>query len=219
MRTRISADLVLMALVSGCGPRLRHDAKPPDAAKIPPAQMVVQVEPSKLDATHKLAADGAFKVSGLFFKDEQPQDATVNVTLTQKDGATFRNYVVDLSTVKGAAAKVDMWDDGTLTILVPDQDDPVPGFETSNKNIKAVAVEFPGAAEPSTCYYGKDILDTQIRFALCDLGGNKPPTLRFVDAQPDAPSAAAPAGAAPTDAAPSSTASAPSAAAPVAPAK
>ncbi|MEO8181821.1 MAG: hypothetical protein ABI895_23555 [Deltaproteobacteria bacterium] len=224
MLTRLSGGLMVMALVSGCGARLGHDAKPPDASKIPPAQMVVQVEPAKLDATHKLAADGAFKVSGLFFKDEQPQDATVNVTLSQKDGATFRNYVVDLSTVKGAAAKVDMWDDGTLTILVPDQDDPVPGFETSNKNIKAVAMEFPGVAEPSTCYYGKDILDTQIRFALCDLGGNKPPTLRFVDAQPDSPSAATPAGATPADgaaspAAPSPAAPSASAAAPAAPAK
>jgi hypothetical protein len=197
MLTRFSGGLVLVALVSGCGPRLRHDAKPPAASEIPSAQMVVQVEPAKLDATHKLAADGAFKVSGLFFKDGQPQDATVNVTLTQKDGATFRNYVLDASSVKGSAAKVDMWDDGTLTILVPDKDDPVPGFETSNKEIKAVAVEFPGAPEPSTCYYGKDILDMQIRFALCDLGGNKPPALRFVDAQPDAPSADAPAAAAP----------------------
>jgi hypothetical protein len=215
MLTRCSGGLVFVALVSGCGPRLRHDAKPPAASEIPSAQMAVQVEPAKLDATHKLAADGALKISGLFFKDGQAQDTTVNVTLTQKDGATFRNYLVDLSTVKGAAAKVDMWDDGTLTVLVPDSDNPVPGFETSNKNVKAVAVEFPGAAEPSTCYFGKDILDTQIRFALCDLGGGKPPSLRFVDAQPDAPSADAPAAAAPAEGAPS--ASAP--AAPAAPAK
>ena len=196
MLTRLSGGLVLVALVSGCGPRLGgHDAKPPAASEIPPAQMVLQVDPAKLDATHKLAADGAFKVSGLFFKDGQPQDTTVNVTLTQKDGATFRSYVVDMSHIKGAAAKIDMWDDGTLTILVPDRDDPVPGFETSNKNIKAVSVEFPGATEPSTCYFGKDILDTQIRFALCDLGGSKPPALRFVDATPDQVSG----GAAPAD--------------------
>jgi len=212
MLTRFSGGLVLLALVSGCGPRLGHDAKPPAASEIPSAQMAVQVDPAQLDGTHKLAADGQFMVSGLFFKDGQPQDTTVNVTLTQKEGATFRNYVVDMSTVKGAAAKIDMWDDGTLTILVPDQDDPVPGFETSNKNIKAVAVEFPGVTEPSTCYFGKDILDTQIRFALCDLGGDKPPTLRFVDAQPDAPAADAPAAAAPAD-------GAPTAAAPAAPAK
>src|SRR5687768_9476428 len=104
MLTRLSGGLVLVALISGCGPRLRQDAKPPAASEIPSAQMVVQVEPARLDAARKLAADGTFKVSGLFFKEGQPQDATVNVTLTQKDGATFRNYMLDLSTVKGAAA-------------------------------------------------------------------------------------------------------------------
>jgi len=202
MLTRFSGGLVLLALVSGCGPRLRHDAKPPAASEIPASHMAVQIDPAKLDGTHKLAADGQFKVSGLFFKDGQPQDTTVNVTLTQKDGATFRSYLVDVNSVTGAAAKVDMWDDGTLTILVPDKEGAEPGFETSNKNIKAVSVEFPGATEPSTCYFGKDILDTQIRFALCDLGGSKPPVLRFVDATPDAPSAEAPAAATPAAGAP-----------------
>ena len=218
MLTRRSLSLVLTggsllgSLLLACGPRLTHDAKPPAASEIPPANLVVKVDPSKLDATHKLAADGQFTVGGLFFKDGQSQDATVNVKLTQKDGATFRDYVVDLGSVKGAAAKVDMWDDGTLTVIVPDQDAPVPGFETSNKNIKAVAVDFPGATAPSTCYFGKAIIDMQIRFALCDLGGGKPPTLHFVDAQPDAPSAEAPA----TGAAPGA---APAAPAPAAPAK
>ena len=184
---------MLGSLLLACGPRLTHDAKPPAASEIPPANIVVKVDPSKLDATHKLAADGPFTVSGLFFKDGQSQDATVNVKLTQKDGATYRDYVVDLGSVKGAAAKVDMWDDGTLTVIVPDQDAPVPGFETSNKNIKAVAVDFPGAAAPSTCYFGKAIVDMQIRFALCDLGGSAPPTLHFVDAPADAPTSAPPA--------------------------
>ena len=109
------------------------------------------------------------------------------------------------------AHRVDMWDDGTLTILVPDKDDPAPGFETSNKNIKAVALEIPGSTEPSTCYYGKDILDTQIRFALCDIGGDKPPVLRFVDATPDAPSADAPAAAGPAAGAPAGAPAAPAA--------
>jgi hypothetical protein len=204
----------LGSLLLACGPRLTHDAKPPAASEIPPASIVVKVDPSKLDATKKLAADGQFKVGGLFFKDGQPQDATVDVKLTQKDGATYRDYVLDLGSVKGATAKVEMWDDGTLTILVPDKDTPVPGFETSNKNIKAVAVDFPGAAAPSTCYFGKAILDMQIRFALCDLGGNAPPTLHFVDAPPDAPTSAPPAaGELPA------AGEAPSAAAPAAPAK
>jgi len=212
MLTRLSGGLVLVALIVGCGPRLRHDDKPPPAAEIPSAKMVVEVDPSKLDATHKLAADGQFKVTGLFFKNGESRDATVNVKLTEKDGAAFRGYEFDLASVKGAAAKIDMWDDGTLTVVVPDKDDPVPGFETSNKNIKAVAVDLPGRTEPSTCYFGKDIIDMQIRCALCDLGGGKPPTLHFVDAQPDAPSAEAPAaGAAPG--------AAPAAPAPAAPAK
>jgi hypothetical protein len=184
---------LLGSLLLACGPRLTHDAKPPAASEIPAANIVVNVDQSKLDATHKLAADGHFTVGGLFFKDGQPQDATVDVKLTQKDGATYRDYVVDLNSVKGAAAKVDMWDDGTLTIIVPDKDAPVPAFETSNKNIKAVSVEFPGAAAPSTCYYGKAIVDMQIRFALCDLGTSAPPTLHFVDAPADAPTSAPPA--------------------------
>jgi hypothetical protein len=211
MLTRRSLSIALtggsLLLASACGPRLTHDAKPPSAADIPPANIVVKVDPSKLDATHKLAADGQFTVGGLFFKDGQSQDATVNVKLSEKDGATYRDYVVDLGSVKGAAAKVDMWDDGTLTVIVPDQDDPVPGFETSNKNIKAVAVEFPGAAAPSTCYFGKAIVDMSIRFALCDLGSNAPPTLHFVDAPPDAPASAPPAaGEAPAAEAPSAAA-------------
>jgi hypothetical protein len=217
MLTRLTGGSMLVALILGCGPRLRHDDKPPPASEIPSAKMAVEVDPAKLDATHKLATDGQFKVSGLFFKNGETQDATVNVTLSQKDGATFRTYLVDLASIKGGAAKIDMWDDGTLTVLVPDQDDPVPQFETSNKNIKAVAVELPGVAEPSTCYYGKDIVDMQLRFALCDLGGGKPPTLHFVDAQPDAPSAEAPAaGAAPAAAAPAAD---PAAKTPAAPAK
>ena len=70
MLTRLSGGLVLVALIVGCGPRLRHDDKPPPAAEIPSAKMVVEVDPSKLDATHKLAAEalselGPEKGSGL----------------------------------------------------------------------------------------------------------------------------------------------------------
>jgi hypothetical protein len=202
MLTRGSVGLILVGLIAACGPRLRHDAKPPDAADIPAAKMVVLVDPAKLDQTKKLAADGEFKVSGLFFKDGQSLDATVKVSLHAKDNAVFRDYVLDVNSVKGGAAKVDMWDDGTLTILVPDKDDPALGFETSNKNIKAAGVEFAASGTQSTCYLGKEILETQIRFALCDLGGEKPPTIHFVDAVPDAPAAEAPAAEAPAAAAP-----------------
>ncbi len=210
MRTGFIGALVLAALAVGCGPRLKKvDYSNPEArAEIPPAKMTVQVDPSKLDANQKLAADGELKVSGLFYKGTEPVEATVNVTLHPKDGATQRSYVVDVNSVRGAGAKVTMADDGTLTVIVPDEDAAVPAFETSNPNIQAMAVELPGASEPSTCYLGKEVLETNIRFALCDLGGNgKPASLRFIDAQADAaqaqPAPEAPAaGAAPEGAAP-----------------
>src|SRR5262245_8246798 len=104
MLTRRSGSLILVALLCACGPRLRHDSKPPPGADIPLANMVVQVDPAKLDETHKLAADGEFKIGGLFFKDGQPQDATIKVALHPKDGAIFRDYTVDVASVKGASA-------------------------------------------------------------------------------------------------------------------
>lgn len=199
MRTQFFGALVVAVLAVGCGPRLKKadDASGTSGAStadVPVAKIVVQIDPAKLDATKKLAADGDFKVSGLFYKGTEPLDTTVKVKLYPKDGAIYRDYVVDVESVRGAAAKVEMWDDGTLTVVVPDADAPVPGFETSNPNIKAVGVELPGGTEQSTCYYGKQILETSIRFALCDLGGNgKPPSLRFIDAAPDAPTEAPPA--------------------------
>ncbi|MEY2932480.1 MAG: hypothetical protein RL033_3229 [Pseudomonadota bacterium] len=197
MRTQIFGALAVLAVLAvGCGPRLKKadDASAASTKDVPVAKMVVQIDPAKLDATKKLAADGDFKVSGLFYKGTEPLDATVKVKLYPKDGAVYRDYVVDVESVRGAAAKVEMWDDGTLTVVVPDSEAPVPGFETSNPNIKAVGVELPGGTEQSTCYFAKQILETSIRFALCDLGGNgKPPSLHFVDAAPDAPTEAPPA--------------------------
>jgi hypothetical protein len=201
MRTGFIAigTAVLAALAVGCGPRLKKvDYSTPEArAEIPPAKMAVQVDPAKLDDTKKLAADGDLKVSGLFYKGAETVDATVKVTLHPKDGATHRSYLVDVESVRGAGAKVQMSDDGTLTVIIPDEEGAAPAFETSNPNIAAAAVELPGATEPSTCYLGKEILETSIRFALCDLGGSKPASLRFLDAQPDAPAPGAPAGEAP----------------------
>jgi hypothetical protein len=217
MRTRYFGLLAVATLVLGCGPRLSKkpgEAESPTAnlGDIPLATMAVQVDPAKLDANKKLAADGEFKVAGLFYKDKEPVEATVKVTLHPKDNVVMRSYVVDLNSVRGAGAKVEMSDGGTLTVVVPDEESAVPGFETSNPNIQAMGVELPGGTEPSTCYLGKDLLETSIKFALCDLGGNgKPPVLRFIDAPSEA--AAAPAtgeapatGAAPAEAAPAASA-------------
>lgn len=217
MRTRYFGLLAVAMLVVGCGPRLSKkpgEAESPTAnlGDIPLAKMAVQVDPAKLDANKKLAADGEFKIAGLFYKDKEPVEATVKVTLHPKDNVVLRSYVVDVESVRGAGAKVEMSDGGTLTVVVPDEDGAVPGFETSNPNIQAMGVELPGGTEPSTCYLGKDLLETSIKFALCDLGGNgKPPMLRFIDAAPEAaaapPSGEAPAsGAAPAAEAPAASA-------------
>lgn len=223
MRTRFIGLLAVAVLAAGCGPRLSKkpgEAESPTAnlGDIPLAKMAVQVDPAKLDANQKLAADGEFKVAGLFYKDKEPVDATVKVTLHPKDNTVLRSYVVDVDSVRGAGAKVEMSDGGTLTVVVPDEEAAVPGFETSNPNIQAMGVELPGGTEPSTCYLGKDLLETSIKFALCDLGGNgKPPILRFIDAPPEAPAAAPAAGEAPaTGAAPAAEAEPAASAAPAA---
>ncbi len=191
---RILSGGVLVALVSGCGPRLKKadDASStgalPDA---PVARMSVQYEEAKLDAEHKYTAPGQFKVSGLFYKDSEPVDATVKVSLNTIEGGTVtRSYDLDLAELAGTAAKVEMWDDGMLTVVIPSGDAPKPGFQTSKENIKAVSLEIPGQP-PSTCYFGKDILDGQVRFALCELG-TESPRLAFVDAIPEASAPAAP---------------------------
>jgi hypothetical protein len=187
MLMRMMSGVVLVALVSGCGPRLRSAEEPASAAALPDApvaKMTVQYEDAKLDAEHKYTADGQFKVGGLFYKDGEPQDATVKVSLKTVEGGTvIRHYDFDLAELAGTVAKVEMWDDGFLTVAIPTGDAPKPGFQTSNQNIKAAGLEIPGQA-PSTCYFGKEILDGQIRFALCELQTDAP-RLAFVDAVPE----------------------------------
>jgi hypothetical protein len=178
---------LVLVLVSGCGPRLRHDADAPKAAAAdaPLAKMIVSYDPAKLDAAHKYTADGQFTVAGLFYKDGQPKDAVVKVSLKSADGgAVSRSYEIELADLAGASAKVEMWDDGFLTVVIPDAE-AKPGFQTSNTNIKAASFEQPGQ-QPSTCYFGKEVLDGQIRFALCELQ-TESPRLAFVDALPEAP--------------------------------
>jgi len=180
--------LVVLFLASGCGPRLRPADAPVGAAaatSAPVAKMSVQYEEAKLDTEHKYTADGQFTVGGLFYKDGEPTDAVVKVSLKNADGVVSRAYEIDLVPLAGASAKVEMWDDGFLTVVIPPGDAPKPGFETSNTNIKAASFEQPGQA-PSTCYFGKEVLDGKIRFALCELQ-TESPRLAFVDAVPEAP--------------------------------
>lgn len=189
---RMMSGLVLVALASGCGERLKRADDPTSAAALPDAPVAkisVQYEEAKLDSEHKYTSDGQFKVAGLFYKDGEPQDATVKVSLKTVEGGTvIRVYDLDLAEIAGTVAKVEMWDDGFLTVAIPSGDAPKPGFQTSNENIKAAALEIPGQA-PSTCYFGKEVLDGQIRFALCELQ-TESPRLAFVDAVPEAPQAA-----------------------------
>jgi len=203
---RMMSGLVLMALVSGCGPRLKKADDATGAAALPDAPVAkinVQYEQAKLDAEHKYTSDGQFKVGGLFYKDGEPKEATVKVSLKTIEGGTvIRMYDLDLVELAGTVAKVEMWDDGFLTVAIPEGDAPKPGFQTSLENIKAAGLEIPGQA-PSTCYFGKEVLDGQIRFALCELQTDSP-RLAFVDAVPEAPAqgaAPAEAGAAPEGAA------------------
>jgi hypothetical protein len=191
MLMRTMSGLILVALASGCGERLRHADAPTGAASVnaPVAKISVKYDDSKLGADHKYTEDGQFTVSGLFYEDGEAKDATVKVAVQKSDAAVSRTYSLDLAQIAGTGAKVEMWDDGLLTVLIPKGDAPKPGFETSNPNIKAVSLEVPGQPA-STCYFGKEVLDGQIRFALCELQTDSP-RLTFVDAIPDP--AAAPA--------------------------
>jgi hypothetical protein len=193
--------LGVMALAVGCGPRLQRpaDGAKAPAVEAPVAEMVVQLDAAKLDAERKYKESGQFTVDGLFYKDGASQPATVKVTLQEAAGRVARAYDIDLASVAGSSAKVEMWDDGFLSVAVPDAAGTPPLFSTSNENVKAVSLEVPGM-EPRTCYFGKQILDGQIRFALCDLQSPQP-MIAFVDAAPEAPAPAS--GAAPaTPAAP-----------------
>jgi len=196
MKKTVLGGLLLVALASACGPRLKRADDATGAAsalpEVPVAKMSVKYEDNKLDAEHKYTEDGQFTVSGLFYKDDQPTDATVKVALQKSDAGLSRAYTIDVAALQGAAAKVEMWDDGFLTVVIPNTEAPQPGFQTSNANVKAVSLEQPGQA-PSTCYFGKEVLDGKIRFALCDLQ-TETPRIAFVDAVPEAaPAAGAPA--------------------------
>jgi hypothetical protein len=204
MSMRTMSGLLLLVLASGCGPRLKRDANAPLSVSglpdVPVAKMTVQYDTAKLDAAHKYTSDGQFTVAGLFYdKDGAAKDALVKVSLKSEGGQVVsRAYEIELPSVAGTAAKVEMWDDGFLTVVVPEGEAPKAGFETSNPDIKAVTLEQAGQTA-STCYFGKEVLDGQIRLALCDLP--EAPRVTFVDAVPD-PAAAAPAAPAATEAAP-----------------
>ena len=187
--------LVVLALAQGCGPRLRHaDANAPattTAAEAPLAKMSVKYDQAKVGADHKYTQDGTFVVSGLFYDAAgNPKDATVKVALQNNAGQTTRSYAVDVSTLAGSQAKVEMWDDGFLTVVIPEGENPTPGFQTSNPNIKAAALAEPGK-EPSTCYFGKEVLEGDLRLALCDLQ-TPSPRLAFVDSTPEMAASAGP---------------------------
>jgi hypothetical protein len=194
MFRQILGGVLLASLAVGCGPRLRHADAPKATTAIeeaPLAKIVVKYDASKLDATHKYADSGPLMVEGLFFEGGQAKPATVKVTRYEANGKVSRSYDVDVSQLLGASAKVEMWDDGFLSLTIPKAADQAPLFQTSNTNVKAVTVEVPGApGQTRVCYYGKDILEGQIRFALCDLQTAKP-LITFVDAEPEAPAPAA----------------------------
>jgi len=187
--------LVVLALAGGCGERLRHaDANAPTtttAPEAPLAKMSVKYDQAKVGADHKYTQDGTFTVSGLFYDAEgNPKDATVKVALSTNEGQTTRSYAVDTATLAGSQAKVEMWDDGFLTVVIPEGENPTPGFQTSNPNIKAAALAEPGK-EPSTCYFGKEVLEGDLRLALCDLQ-TPSPRLAFVDSTPEMAASAGP---------------------------
>ena len=197
MSKQTLGGLLLLVLASGCGPRLKGEANAPGASAAavpdaPVANMTVQYDAAKLDAEHKYTSDGQFTVSGLFYdQDGNVKDLVVKVSLVNAEGQVSRSYELDLVSVAGTTAKVQMWDDGFLTVVVPDEEAPKPGLQTSNTNVKAASLEQPGQPA-STCYFGKDVLDGQIRFALCELQTDSP-RLAFVDAVPEAPAAGDPA--------------------------
>ena len=195
MFTRVLAGSIVVGVALGCGPRLRHaDANAPAApvAEAPVAKMAVQLDESKLDEARKYKEAGTFKVGGLFFKDDAPKEATVSVTPHAEGGKLGHGYELQLAELQGATAKVEMWDDGFLSVQVPGTPGAPLQFQTSNVSVKAVPVALPGRPDESTCYLGKEVLDGQVRLALCELQTPQP-QLVFVDAEPEAPVEATPA--------------------------
>jgi len=173
----LGGGVLLALLSSGCGERLRHTdtaAAPPEA---PVAKINVTLDAAKVDADHKYKSNGQFAVSGLFYKDNESVDATVLVNVSDAGGKLSRTYDFDYASVAGSTAKVEMWDGGFLTVVVPNGGAD-PQFQTSNPNVKAVGVTLPSGE--STCYFGKGTVDGDLRLALCSLETPKP-ALRFVD--------------------------------------
>jgi hypothetical protein len=199
-RLTLSGATLLGALALlgvGCGPRLSAPPESPtdQLANTPVAKMTVNLGAAKLDEHHKFAASGQFTVAGLFYKGADAEEVPVKVTVQPAaDGTLARSYDLDLTAVAGTTAKVLMSDGGYLSVLVPPTAGAPAQFQTSNPNVTATSVAVPGG-QPRTCYTGKDILEGQIRFALCDLQAQ--PVMVFLDAEPEpAAGAAAPAGAA-----------------------
>jgi hypothetical protein len=176
-QSALCSSVLLAALASGCGERLRHTDTPAAPPEAPLAKINVTLDATKLDADHKYTSNGQFKVSGLFYKDNESVDATVLVAVKDEAGKLSRTYDFDYAGVAGTTAKVEMWDAGFLTVVVPNGGGE-PQFQTSNPNIKAVGVTLPGGE--STCYFAKGTVDGDLRLALCSLETPKP-ALRFVD--------------------------------------
>lgn len=195
LTNRRVAWLVVVALSAACGPRLKRPADAPAASASAPvvdapiAKMTLQLDASKVDASRKYAQSGQLMVDGLFFKEGLSHPATVKVTTHEAEGKVTRAYDIELADLAGTSAKVEMWDDGLLSVLIPDSG-AAPQFQTSNTNVKAVEVAVPGKpGQVSACYFGKEVLEGQIRFALCALQ-TPTPVLTFVDVEAEAPVAA-----------------------------
>ena len=170
-------SVLLAVLSSGCGERLRRSDAPGAPPEAPLAKINVTLDATKLDANHKYTQNGQFTVSGLFYKDNESVDATVLVAVKNEAGKVSHTYDFDYAVVGGTTAKVEMWDAGFLTVVVPDGGGE-PQFQTSNPNIKAIGVALP--AGQSTCYFANGTVDGDLRLALCALETSKP-VLRFVD--------------------------------------
>jgi hypothetical protein len=151
--------------------------------------MTLQLDASKVDANRKYTQSGQLMVDGLFFKEGLSHPATVKVTVHEAEGKITRGYDIELSDLADTSAKVEMWDDGMLSVLLA-ASGTAPQFQTSNTSVKAVEAPVPGKpGEVRACYYGKEVLEGQLRFALCDLQTPKP-VLTFVDVEAEAPAAA-----------------------------
>lgn len=195
LTNRRMAWLGVMALSVACGPRLRRPADAPPASAEAPvvdapiAKMTLQLDAPKVDASRKYVQSGQLMVDGLFFKDGLSHPATVKVTVHEVEGKLARAYDIELADLAGTSAKVEMWDDGLLSVLMAASGE-APQFQTSNTSVKAVEVPVPGKpGEVRACYYGKEVLEGQLRFALCDLQAPTP-VMTFVDVEAEAQAAA-----------------------------